>query len=96
MKGSRTHKKSLLMRLFVVACAAYVTVSLISLQMEISSRQNELDAVMLEIEQEGLRMTDLERQLDMGDDEAYLTRIAHEKLDMGYADEHVYRDASGT
>lgn len=93
---SRSRKKSIITRIFFIACLVYVAVSLISLQMEITSRQDELDMVTAQIEAERVRTTDLERQLDMGDNEAYLTRIAHEKLEMGYPDEHVYRDTSGS
>ena len=38
---------------------------------------------------------DIERLIVMGEDEEYVERIAREKLDYGYPNEHVYVDVSG-
>lgn len=96
MKVPKTQKSSLLVRFSMLALAAYAAVSLITLQMEIHTRQQQLAEVeQLKMDQLAIQK-DLERQLVLGDDESHMARIAREKLDMGFADERVFRDASGS
>lgn len=83
-------------RLCVFAFAAYVAVTIITLQMEISSKQTELVQIEEQSKDQERAKKELERQIALGDDENHLARIARDKLDMGFADEHVYRDVSGS
>ena len=96
MKATRGQKNSLLMRLCVLVFAGYAAVTLVSQQMQISAKHADLMRVEQQIEQERLRAKELERQVALGEDESYLARIARDKLDMGFSDEHVYQDVSGT
>ena len=96
MKKIHTRKKSLMIRLCVLAFSAYVVVSLVSLQMEIADRRSTLAPITEQAETQRLANKEIERQIALGDDKDYLARIAREKLDMGRADERVFRDAAGT
>lgn len=96
MKNNRSRKKSLIMRICVFCFAAYIVVSLVSLQVEISSKRKELTQVQQLVEEQRLANKETERLLNLGDDRAYLSRIARDKLDMGNSDERVFRDASGS
>lgn len=96
MKSARTKKKSLIVRLGIFAFAAYVVVSLVSLQVEIGIRQSQLAELDAQIESQRLANKETERLISLGEDKDFLSRIAREKLDMGFSDEHVYRDASGS
>ena len=93
MKKIHTRKKSLMIRLCVLAFSAYVVVSLVSLQMEIADRRSTLASITEQAETQRLANKEIERQIALGDDKDYLAR---EKLDMGRADERVFRDAAGT
>ena len=90
MKSVRGKKKSLFIRFCIFAFAAYVVVSLITLQMEISSKRSLLTSVNAQLEDQ------VERQIALGDDRDFMARIARDKLDMGVADERVFRDTAGT
>lgn len=96
MKNNRSRKKSLIMRICIFCFAAYIVVSLVSLQVEISSKRKELTQVQQLVEEQRLANKETERLLNLGDDRAYLSRIARDKLDMGNSDERVFRDASGS
>ena len=96
MKNNRSSKKSLIMRICIFCFAAYIVVSLVSLQVEISSKRKELTQVQQLVEEQRLANKETERLLNLGDDRAYLSRIARDKLDMGNSDERVFRDASGS
>ena len=94
MKSARSRKMNLVVKLGIFAFAAYVVVSLVSLQMEISAKRGELATYQQQLEQELLEV--LERQIALLEDPDYLARIARDQLGMGYSDEHVFRDASGS
>lgn len=94
VKIQRSHNP--LIRLCVTVFAAYVAVSLITLQMQINEKKIQLQQVTDQLEEETLQQVELQRQLELGDDDEHIARIAHDKLDMGYADEHVFRDVSGS
>lgn len=96
MKSARSRKMNLVVKLGIFAFAAYVVVSLVSLQMEISAKRGELATYQQQLEQELLEVEELERQIALLEDPDYLTRIARDQLGMGYSDEHVFRDASGS
>ncbi|MCR2025688.1 septum formation initiator family protein [Anaerotruncus colihominis] len=85
-----------MIRLCVLAFSAYAVVSLVSLQMEIAGRRSTLTSITEQAETQRLANKEIERQIALGDDKGYLARIAREKLDMGRADERVFRDAAGT
>lgn len=94
VKIQRRHNP--LVRFCVYIFAAYVAVTLITLQMQINEKKTELQQVENQYKEEYQQQQELERQLALGDDDDQMARIARDKLDMGFADEHVYRDVSGS
>ena len=96
MKNARSRKMNLVVKLGVFAFAAYMIVSLISLQMEISTKRGELATYRQQLDQETLEVEELQRQIALLEDPDHLARIARNQLSMGYSDEHVFRDASGS
>ena len=96
MKSVRGKKKSLFIRFCIFAFAAYVVVSLITLQMEISSKRSLLTSVNAQLEDQVVANKEVERQIALGDDRDFMARIARDKLDRGVADERVFRDTAGT
>lgn len=96
MKKVRTGKKNFFVRLCLLGFAAYIAVSLISLQIEINSKRAELSAVSQKCEDQRLANKEIERLISLGNDKTYLSRIARDKLNMGLPEEHVYKDASGS
>lgn len=91
----RTHSNPLI-RLGIYVFAAYIAVSLITLQMQINQKKLELKEIEAQNKAAYQQQQELRRQLELGDDGEHIARIARDKLDMGYADEHVYRDVSGS
>lgn len=85
-----------LIRFCVYVFAAYVAVSLITLQMQINDNKEQLRQTEKQYDEALRQQQELQRQLALGDDDEQMARIAHDKLDMGFADEHVYRDVSGS
>lgn len=96
MKQVRGKKKSLFIRFCIFTFAVYVVVSLITLQMEISTKRNLLATVTAQFEDQQVANKEVERQIALGDDREFMARIARDKLDMGVADERVFRDTAGT
>lgn len=96
MKAARMKKPNMLTRLCVLVFAGYAAVTLVTLQMEINAKQSDLAAVNNQIEVQRLQTKELERQISLGDNEAYLARLARDKLDMCFSDERVYQDVSGS
>lgn len=96
MKTARMKKKSLLLRLMIFAVSAYVAVSFVSLQVEITTKRTQLDLVLQQIESQRIANDETERLINLGDDETYLSRIARDRLDMGLPDERVFRDSAGS
>ncbi len=96
MRKVRTRKKSLVMRICVLCFAGYIVVTLISLQMEISAKREELLFLQEQTELQSTQNKETERLISYSKDEANLSKIARDRLDLGFSDEHVYRDAAGS
>lgn len=96
MKTGRAKKKNPIIRFCMFVFTAYIVVSLVSLQMEISDKRNVLEVTMQQVKLQQTANKDLERQISLGDDKEFLERIARDKLGMGRAEERVFRDASGS
>ena len=96
MKKVKTKRKSLIVRLGIFAFAAFVATSLISLQLEISAKRAELGQVQEQIDDQQTAIKETERLISLGTYQSYLSKIARDKLGLGFSDEHVYRDAAGS
>ncbi len=95
MARKRKHRSSWLTRLAVLGFAVYVTVSLIGMQVEVTSKRRELLALQQNVEQQKLINAETERMLDGENDKEYIERIARDKLGYAYPDEKIFIDRSG-
>ncbi|MEG0018942.1 MAG: septum formation initiator family protein [Oscillospiraceae bacterium] len=77
------------------ALIAYLSVSLVSAQFELMTKKQELSA--LEQQEQRLKMEnqDAQRLLDSEDENAYIERIARQRLGYANPNEKVYIDIQG-
>ena len=88
-------KSSFAFRICVALFAVYAVVSLVKSQVEIAAMEQQVLDITQACEDQRIANKDIERLIVMGEDEEYVERIAREKLDYGYPNEHVYVDVSG-
>lgn len=99
MTKDRPEKKRrfsmLLLVLGLVVLGAYLVLSLISLQVEIVAKRQQLANVQALVAEQEAENTELQRTMEAEDETAYIERIAREKLGYVSPDEQVYVDMSG-
>lgn len=95
MARKRKHRPNWLPRLAVLGFVIYVTVSLIGMQVEVTTKRRELLALQQNVEQQKLINAETERILDGENDREYIERIARDKLGYAYPDEKIFIDRSG-
>ncbi|MDL2252857.1 septum formation initiator family protein [Ruminococcaceae bacterium OttesenSCG-928-I18] len=86
---------SLLFKLALAAGVVYLLVSIIGGQLQVAEKQRELDAVTARVEQQTVKNAELQQLMDSGDEDAYVERIAREKMGYARPDERVFVDISG-
>lgn len=87
--------KSFLFRVAVVCFVIYVLVGFVSLQIEISNKREQLEAINAQIEEANQQNQEYQNILDSADDSEYIEKYAREKLGYSYANEKVFIDAVG-
>lgn len=85
----------LLLRLAVAAAAVYLVVTFVSGQMQVAQKQRELAELDAMVERQAEQNAELERLMESGDEDAYVERVAREKLGYARPDERVFVDISG-
>lgn len=88
-------KRHLFLKLVVLALLVYFTSTLVSAQVQINSKREELHRIEQECENQLVANKELERQILLFQDEEYVQRAAREELGYGTADEKLYIDSSG-
>ena len=102
MKKGKSDKKKkkismgFLSKLAIAAVMVYAAVSLITTQVEIVSKKNQLEEVHHSISETTQRNQELERILNSGEDSEFIERVAREKLGYAAPGERVFADASGS
>lgn len=91
----RKRKANWLVRLFMFSFVTYVAISLIGMQVEVTSKRRELLALQQNIDQQKLVNAEAQRLLDGDTDADYIARIARDKLGYAYPDEKIFIDRSG-
>lgn len=99
-KAQKENKKkatlsSVVVKLAVFAAAVYLGVSFISGQLQVASMRRELDSVTTELNQRKNENLELQNILARGDENAYIERVAREKLGYAWPDERVFIDITG-
>lgn len=95
VQKQKKKKKSLVsvaLKLAVAVVGVYLLVSFVNGQMQVSSIQAQQEAVQAEIDAKTAENEELSEILESGDDNAYIERIARQKLGYAWPDEKVYID----
>lgn len=91
----KKRKANWLVRFFMLCFVGYVAVSLIGMQVEVTSKRRELLALQQSVEQQKRINAETQRLLNGEDDEEYIERVARDKLGYAYPDEKIFIDRSG-
>ncbi len=87
---------SALLRLVTAAFCCYLLVSLVTNQVDIMVKNQQIASLQQQIEQQRAQTTELERLLGSNDDIGeYYEKIAREKLGYAYPDEQIFMDITG-
>ena len=94
---TRSSKKSknILLSLVLLIFEGYIIYSIFSTQIDIANKKAELAKLSAQVQEVELSNEEMQGLLDSCDTEAYIERIAREKLDYIYPGERVYVDRSG-
>lgn len=99
MASARQEKKHRLSTLALcigfAVLGVYLVLSLISTQVEIVAKRQQLANVQALVDEQQAQNTELQRTMEAEDEEAYIERIAREKLGYVSPEEQVYVDMSG-
>ncbi len=90
-KGS---DRSFILTLALVAIIVYFTISLVSLQIQINQKKQEVEAAKITLSEVQSENEDLKVLQDMEDDESYMEKIARDVLGYVLPGESVYYDVS--
>lgn len=96
MSQRKKERMGFLSKVAIAAVGVFALVQLINLQLKIAAQQVELAQLQEKIKVQTVRNEDIERLIEMGDDEEYMKRIVMEQLDFAYSDEKIYIDISGS
>ncbi len=91
----KKRKANWLVRFFMLCFVGYVAVSLIGMQVEVTAKRRQLLALQENVAQQKRINAETQRLLNGENDEAYIERIAREKLGYAYPDEKIFIDRSG-
>ena len=94
-KKKRTSVGSLAIRLTVITVSAYLLVSLVSGQLQVSQKRAQLDELSAKVETLAQQNAELERLMSTDDENAYIERMAREKLGFARPEERIFVDISG-
>jgi cell division protein FtsB len=85
-----------MVRLIVLCFVAYVAISLIGMQLEVTAKRRRLTEILHSIAQQELVNDETRRILSNGTDKEYIERIARDQLGYAYPDEKIFIDRSGS
>ncbi len=88
-------KRHLFLKLIVLVLLVYFISTLVSAQVQINNKREELQQIEQKCEEQQVANKELERQIMLYQDEEYVQRAAREELGYGTADEKLYIDSSG-
>ena len=88
-------KKHLFLKLTILALLVYFISTLVSAQVQINNKRDELQKIEQQCEEQLVENKELERQILLYQDEEYVQRAAREELGFGTADEKLDIDSSG-
>ena len=87
---------SVLIRLLVIALCGYLVVSLVTNEMDIMIKNQQIASLKQQVLQQQAETLELQRLLESGSDIGeYFEKIAREKLGYSYPDEQIFVDING-
>ena len=87
--------RSFIFRISVFGFILYAAYTLISIQLQVSTLERNIDSINTSISKVKLENAELERLLSFGETDEYIEQIAREKLGFCYPDEKILVDRSG-
>lgn len=84
-----------LIRIPVVCAAVYLLGLFVTGQFQMAEKKRELAEIEAQLSQQAQTNAELERLMESGDQDAYIERIAREKLGYVRPDERIFVDISG-
>ncbi len=94
MKKEKKNSRSFILTLAIVAVMGYFVISLVSLQMDIRDKQQEVAEAQQVQQEKEAENEELENFLTEGDESSYIERIARDVLGYVLPGERVYYDIS--
>lgn len=91
----KTSLSGLFLKLALSAAAVYLVVSFVNGQLQVAGMRRDLQEVKDQTAQVAQENKDLQEILDSGDENAYIERVAREKLGYAWPDERVFVDITG-
>ena len=92
--GKKSSSKSFFLTLAVIAVLGYFVISLVSLQMDIRDKSQQVEEAKQVYEDKSLKNKELEGFLKDGDESSYIERVARDVLGYVLPGERVYYDIS--
>ncbi len=92
--GSKKKRRSFLLTIALIALIGYFIISLVSLQIRINQKQQELESLKQTYKQVQLKNTELKQIVAEDDENGYMERIARDVLGYVLPGESVYYDVS--
>ncbi|MEA4920738.1 MAG: septum formation initiator family protein [Clostridiaceae bacterium] len=90
----KTRKVHAAAKIFILAFAVYAAFTLVSIQLQIMSKENEKHELQMQIDRQKLENSRIEDILASEDDTEYIAEIAREKLGYVAPGERVFVDIS--
>lgn len=91
----KKRKANWLVRFFMLCFVGYVAVSLIGMQVEVTTKRRQLLALQQSVAQQRRLNDETQRLLNGENDAEYIERVARDKLGYAYPDEKIFIDRSG-
>jgi cell division protein FtsB len=91
----RRIKMNLLLRLVVLCFICTIATLLVQLQADIVRSRKQLEEIEILCEEQRIANKEVERMLQMGDDDDYIERVARAKSGYAYPDERIFYPISG-
>ena len=89
-------KKFFNIKIIAVVCAvAYLSISLITAQFDLMTKKQQLAILEAQQQKVELETQDIERMLEIEDEEAYIERIARQRLGYANPNEKIFKDIQG-
>ena len=95
MAQGTKRRKSVILRLTLLAFAVYTIISMGQMEMELAESHRKLTDLENQTTQQKLKNQELLQLLENGSEKDFIERAARDRMGYVYADEQVYTDMSG-